>query len=130
MKIELLNNNYYLTKNEFEFYYKWKVYVINKWFYFNGWSIPRLLWAICHPFLYPYIIAFLIHDYMYSKKFPDKITRNECDKFFMQNLSLHNKIIWIIFYIWVYIWWKNNFKKDLPFDKKLYLKLKIKTKWT
>lgn len=118
MKVRFLTNNHIKFLEEITFTYRWIIYTIEKWYITNGWSLPRLLWVLSHPFFYPYLLAYIIHDYMYSNKFKLVITRKEADEFFLYNLSLHNKIIWILFYIWVRIWWKKNFKTDLPFNKK------------
>ena len=129
MKIEILKNNHIILLNKFEFYYWWQIITIPKGFITNGWSIPRFLWAISHPLLYPFLIAYIIHDYMYSKKFPYEITRIECDEFFLYNLSLNNKLIWLLFYLWVRYWWEKNFKKDLPFNKKDIKKFRISNEY-
>ena len=128
MIIQFLKNNHVIILSELSFTYRWVKYTIEKWFITNGWSIPRILWAISHPFFYPFICAYLIHDYMYSNKFKlEWLTRIECDEFFLYNLSLHNKLIWLLFYIWVRFWGKHNFKKDLPFNKKEIEQLYILT---
>lgn len=117
MKIEILKNNHLIILNELSFWYWWRLHIIEQWFITNGWSIPRLLWSISHPLLYPFLIAYIIHDFMYSNKFKWIVIRKECDLFFLYNLCQTNKLIWILFYIWVRVWWRNNFKKDLPFEK-------------
>ena len=129
MKLKFLTNNYIVLLNEFEFYYRWQLITLPKGFISNGWSIPRLLWVLSHPFLYPFLIAYLIHDFMYSNKYPYEITRKECDRFFLHNISLHNKGIWLIFYLWVKYWWAKNFKRDLPFNKKEIKKFRISNKY-
>jgi hypothetical protein len=125
MKLEFLKNNHIVLLTEFEFYYRWQTHIIDKWFITNWGTVPRILWMISHPFLYPYLIAFIIHDFMRSNKFKWEATRKECDEFFLYNISLHNKLIWILFYIWVRLSWGKTYKKDLPFDKSDLDKLKI-----
>jgi hypothetical protein len=116
MKLQILNNNYYLTLEEYSFNYRWIDYIIPQFFYWNWGSLPRVLWFISHPVMQPYVLAFLIHDFMYSNKWP-KIPRKECDEFFLYNISLQNKIVWLLFYMWVRLFWKKHYKKDLPFKK-------------
>lgn len=125
MKLEFLKNNHIVLLTEFEFYYRWQTHIIPKWFITNGWNLPRALWVLSHPFLYPYLIWFIIHDFMRSNKFKLETTRKDCDEFFLYNISLHNKIIWLLFYIWVRLWWGKTFKKDLPFDKNHLKQYKI-----
>ena len=67
MIIQFLKNNHVIILNELSFTYRWVKYTIEKWFITNGWSIPRILWAISHPFFYPFICAYLIHDYIINE---------------------------------------------------------------
>lgn len=117
MKIDILKNNYCFTLQNIHYEYNWKKKAIKKGFYFNGWSIPRLMWSICHPLLQPYLRYFCIHDYHYSNKCNYNVTRIEADQRLLWDLCRHNKAFWISAYIAVRLFWKRNFKKDLPFKK-------------
>ena len=117
MKLEILENNYCFTLENVRYYFKWTKYTIKKWFYFNGGSIPRFLWSICHPLLQPYLKYFLLHDFHYSNKCKYKITRKEADEKLLNDLCRHNKLFWVFAYLAVRLFWKSNFKKDLPFKK-------------
>lgn len=117
MKLDILPNNYCFTLEDLTYDYNLEVKTIKKGFYFNGWSIPRLMWAICHPLLQPYLAYFCKHDYHYSKKCDFIVTRLEADEILLYDLCIHNKAFWISAYIAVRLFWKRNFKKDLPFKK-------------
>ena len=119
MKIDILKNNYCFTLEDLKDDYDLEDRVIKAWFYFNGWSIPRILWSICHPLLQPYLNAFCKHDFRYSKKCPYPITRVEADQRLLWDLCKHNKTFWISAYISVRLFWRSHFKKDLPFKKNL-----------
>lgn len=122
MKLIILENNWYLTLEDIEYERFWKKRIIKAGFYFNGWSLPRLLWFISHPLYMPYLYAFIIHDFEYSNKCPYKITRKQADKFFKENCSnkYNSKYIEIkTMYYWVRIFGWSYFKKDLPFSKKI-----------
>jgi len=119
MKLDILKNNYCFTLEDLIYEYNWEEKVIKKGFYFNGGSIPRLAWSICHPLLQPYLAYFCKHDYHYSNKCPYPITRIESDQILLWDLCRHNKAFWISAYIAVRLFWKSHFKKDLPFKKTL-----------
>jgi len=124
IKLEILKNNYYFTLEEYYFEYKWKIIKIPKWFYFDGWSLPRFLYFLAFPVEQPYLKHFMIHDFLYSKKsdkelfeFWIKTNRKEIDLYFLKWISSISKIKWFLFYIWVYIFWGRYYKKDFNKEK-------------
>lgn len=121
MKLKILNNNYYLTLEDYYFTYKWNTYKIPEWFYWDWWSIPRIVWFISHPVMKPYVDLFLIHDWMYSNKCEIDMTRKEADEFFAYQVLHFSIIKWILFYIAVRLFWWFSFKKPLQFNKKDYI---------
>ena len=86
MKLQILDNNYYLTLEEYYFNYRGKTYKVPKSFYWDGGSLPRMFWFISHPVMKPYVEAFLEHDFFYSNKWPN-ISRKEADEFFLSRCS-------------------------------------------
>ena len=129
MKLLILPNNWYYTLEDLEYYRFWTKRIIKAGFYFNGWSLPRLLWFISHPLLMPYLYAFIIHDFEYSNKCEYKVTRQQADEFFLYN-NIHQykwwRIVSLLMYIWVRIFGWSHFKKDLPFNKKTLIYKKRK----
>lgn len=126
--LRILENNWYILLTEINYFYKAANRIIPIDFYFNGGSIPRLFWWLCHPLLMPYLQYFAIHDRQYSKKCEYTLTRNEADLLLLYNICTHNKLLWIVVYIAVRVFWFFHFKKDLPFEKNSQTIDKIKIK--
>lgn len=85
-----------------EFYYYWKTIKIDKWFFFDGGSIPRILWIVSHPLYYKYLQAYLIHDYLYSNFYISKTSKDKrlsrLDADILMRELINNKIIAWSFY--------------------------------
>ena len=118
MKLLILPNNRYITLEDITYIRNGKNRTIQAWFYFNGWSLPRILWFISHPLLMPYLVYFIIHDYEYSNLCHYEITRREADNYFLNGCySKWSKINSVIMYIWISLFWWLFRRKDLPFKK-------------
>ena len=90
--------------------------IVPAWFVLDMGSIPRIVWRISHPLKYPEIIAFVLHDWRYSKK-NNELTRKEADLEFFELLCINNKIKAYLFYYAVRLFWWFAYKKPLPFNK-------------
>lgn len=82
-------------------------YTIPYGFTFDGWSIPRPLWFISHPLYYPYLEAFLIHDWFYET---GHISRLKADWDFAKRVAKINKFKGALFFIAVRIFWFRHYK--------------------
>lgn len=120
---------YVMLENGYSFKYKNNYYHIPRKFFFDGGSIPRIAWSLTHPFFHKYLIAFMIHDFFYSKYLQErvkewifkKVSRKEADKFLKEMVSKNNKLHWLLFYIAVRCFWWINYWKPLHLKKEDYV---------
>jgi len=129
------NTKYVMILNQYEFEKDGQKYTIPQGFFFDGGSIPRIFWAISHPFFYKYLEAFLIHDFFYSNYFLERVkdgvykyvSRDEADQDFKKRLK--DPIIARYFYLAVkYFGWitygqplhinKNDYEDKTTFSNK------------
>ena len=107
--------------------YKWKDYwattidldidwiKIDKWFIFDGISVPKIIWGFIPPLSIRYLKLAIKHDYLYSCKYDWPINRKEADEIFRDDID--NKIFSNIWYAWVRVFGGLHYKKPLPFKK-------------
>jgi len=82
---------------------------VPKWFISNFGTVPWILWL----FINKYKISFLLHDFLYTKKY-NLFERKECDIILLEALAVE----WVgifertIIYLWVRLFGFNYYYKD------------------
>lgn len=118
MKIQFYKkcwSDYWITLEEYVIPNCYWIIIIPEWFITDFWSIPKVFWWIAHPLEYPYYEAFIMHDYLYSCL--SWCNRKDCDIMLFKKVEETSFIRALLFYIAVRIFWKHNFKRELPFKK-------------
>lgn len=110
------NTKNFITKSEFfwlvdyndEFSEK---IIVPKNFVTDFGSIPRFLWIFFDKTRF---VSYILHDFLYSKKYCWNLNRKESDKILKEAL----KVEWMWFfkrnlvYLWVRLFWKKFFRKS------------------
>lgn len=119
MKIQFYKSfnwkDYWETQEDYYFETKRWVIKVPSGFLSDFGSIPRIFWIITHPIKYPFVRAFLLHDYCYSCK--SNLSRKDSDDIFFWEMLEYSKSKALLFYLAVRIFWNIYFRKPLPFDK-------------
>ena len=92
---KIINTNNFLVKSEFFWILDYEkenseIIIVPKDFCTDFWSIPQFLWWFYNPTKY---LAYILHDFLYSKKYIWKIDRKESDKILLEAL----KVEWMNF---------------------------------
>ena len=103
----LLKTREYKTKYNLNYNVlnQWKKFSIKieKWFNFDGASIPRIFWIFWTPMNVKTLLAALVHDYIYRHHLTN---RKVADEIF--NEILLRSWVWFfkrnIYYVWVRLW--------------------------
>lgn len=113
--VESLGSKWILRK-PFSFYYQndsTKIEVeVPEGFITDFASTPRLLYPIFPP-IGKYNKAAMVHDFLYNKNCPLKLTRKQCDQFFLQGMEVLEVPKWkrIAMYLAVRLMGAKRFRK-------------------
>lgn len=109
------NTNNFLVKSEFFWILDYKVensemIIIPKDFSTDFWSIPQFLWWLFNPTKY---LAYILHDFLYSKEYIGKLNRKDADKILKEALKVEGMWRcwrWLV-YLAVRLFWWQFYKK-------------------
>jgi hypothetical protein len=111
--------DYWITTENIEFTnLKGEKEIIPKDFITDFGSYPRFIRIFYTPLNLTYLLANMQHDRRYSKKDTSWMTRQQIDNEYLENGRKYWRVFPIIAFLWVRLFGKKHFKKDLSFDKK------------
>ena len=109
------NSNCWEVMEYFSWIVNWKdksgLIIVPKLFKTDFGSIPQIFWIFFNPTRY---VAYILHDFLYSKKYYWKLSRKEADVILYQAL----KVEWMwflkryIIYFAVRTFWRKYFRKN------------------
>lgn len=98
----------------FYFEYDGKTEKIPAWYAYDWLSIPQLFQNVVDMNESNNVVAWLIHDYLYSLACHIIVTRKDADCKLFNDVDGYGKYA---VYIWVRAWWWYSWKKDSNYKK-------------